>query len=517
MYQILVYIITPILLLLLFWSFQLMRNWVQVRHIKGTSQFFFLPFRLPILCPNLSFAYWQAFIKATQQYGEEDGTLRVSFMARNAIMITDRDLLKEYFVLKQSSFEKPKFIYSMFEIIGENILSAGTTEQWKRHQRVCAPAFSIDNLQFMSETAVECTDLLRKEWDKKLAHKPSGIPLEGNDFTKITLEVLGRSGFGVSFGMFDTNDTKGHAFCHAIERIISHGMIICRLFEKDSVMYRLAVSVSGVSGALQLANQVMTELIEKRTREVQEAINDPNVMMDTDTKQDRRDILSLLVKANVEEKLLTDMEIKSNALIFTAAGEETTSTTLQWIMYHLSKHVDVQKRAREEISRVLPNGKRPSFDDYHKLEYVTAIIMETLRFNAPIMAAAKQAKKNLTIGKYNIPKGTYVNAFIYGVHRCEKYYTNASVWDPSRWMDVEFRNGAQHDFSYIPFSMGLRKCIGFEFAKFEACMVLVRLLQFYEFTLLNREEEGDVMVEERGVTIRPGNLKVNIVPIVTEQ
>jgi cytochrome P450 len=52
---------------------------------------------------------------------------------------------------------------------------------------------------------------------------------------------------------------------------------------------------------------------------------------------------------------------------FLLAGHDTTSGTLQWCFYHLSKHPDVENKMIEEYSTVL-DGRDPEYDvstNYH--------------------------------------------------------------------------------------------------------------------------------------------------------
>ena len=79
-----------------------------------------------------------------------------------------------------------------------NILSAEDGVEWKRHHRVCAPAFSTANLQCMCVAAVRSTDLLvESKWEEMLRRDKEGFRLDLNDFSDVTLDVIGKAGFGV--------------------------------------------------------------------------------------------------------------------------------------------------------------------------------------------------------------------------------------------------------------------------------------------------------------------------------
>jgi len=50
----------------------------------------------------------------------------------------------------------------------------------------------------MCEAAIESTDLLIKtKWDKLLKEHKEGFQLDLHDYSEITLDVIGKAGFGV--------------------------------------------------------------------------------------------------------------------------------------------------------------------------------------------------------------------------------------------------------------------------------------------------------------------------------
>jgi len=176
----------------------------------------------------------------------------------------------------------------------------------------------------------------------------------------------------------------------------------------------------------------------------------------------------------------------------------------------LSKHPEIQQKVYDEIERVL-GGRAPTYDDVPSLTYTNAVIMETLRYHPPVINVFKHVCKKATkIGKFDIPKGTLVASLIYGAHHRNELWPNANKYDPERFMDAEFRESVQHDFTWIPFSAGNRKCIGYKFALLEACVILTKMIQSYQFTLLN-DESVDPVTEKPGVTSRPtDNLKLKV-------
>ncbi|KAL9654311.1 hypothetical protein ABK040_010342 [Willaertia magna] len=475
------------------------KQYLKLKDIQGVFQVAFTPFRIPIIAPHIYLGDQNVKDNLIQKYGDkETGSIRCSVYYTNSISFSDPKLMKEIFTSKGSFFDKPMATYEGFNIFGANILSALDNETWKKHHKVCAPAFSIKNLEHVCEMAVKSTDLLiERKWDLKLDNQEIGFELDLGDYSDVTLDVLGKVGFGIDLSIF-SDDLEGRKFRTALETVISVGVIVRRYLFRFPLLLHLAEHLLGLKEKNRYVSNRLDEIIKKRHEELNRDIMDNN------------DLLSLLVKANIEEKgLLTQEEIKSNAAIFALAGHDTTATLLQWVTYELAKHPEVQERARKEINELLQNNRSPTYDDYCKLNYINAIIFEGLRLHPPVPTVFKVSKKDVQIGKYSVPKDTLIALLIYSVNRSEKLWENATTFNPDRFINQETRQKTQHDFTWIPFSMGLRKCIGFQFALFEATMILTRVLQFYEFKLLNDESKQEEQVREvTFVTTRPSNLRV---------
>jgi cytochrome P450 len=70
---------------------------------------------------------------------------------------------------------------------------------------------------------------------------------------------------------------------------------------------------------------------------------------------------------------------------------------------------DVQKKAQDELDRVLGDNRLPSFADKSTLPYISCIVWECLRWNpvAP-MGLAHYVTEDDEYNGYRIPKGSTV-------------------------------------------------------------------------------------------------------------
>lgn len=64
----------------------------------------------------------------------------------------------------------------------------------------------------------------------------------------------------------------------------------------------------------------------------------------------------------------------------------------------------------------------------------------------------------MTIGPYQVKKGSCVGTNIIGACHNPKYWKNPGVFDPDRWLDKD--QLSEQPYAFTPFSAGPRACIG---------------------------------------------------------
>jgi cytochrome P450 len=188
------------------------------------------------------------------------------------------------------------------------------------------------------------------------------------------------------------------------------------------------------------------------------------------------DLLGKLIAARMNDELIRDQ-----MLTMFIAGHDTSTALLAWSLYLLTIHPDVLKRVQAEIDTVI-GSQAPEYGHARQLRYLDCVIKETLRLYPPIHLGSRIAAEDLTFGEFNISAGTRVLYSIYLTHRDKKYWPNAAVFDPDRFLPEQ--GSSRPSYTYLPFGGGPRNCIGAAFAQVEAKIVLARLLQRYQFRLV---------------------------------
>lgn len=104
------------------------------------------------------------------------------------------------------------------------------------------------------------------------------------------------------------------------------------------------------------------------------------------------------------------------------AGSDTTSSTLISLVLGLCAYPEVSAAAWRELKSVIGEDRSPTYDDYDSLPYIRALVAETLRWR-PVAVIGGQPHSNIEDDVYKdyfIPKGTWIQANLYGIHRNEK-------------------------------------------------------------------------------------------------
>ncbi|KAG2370580.1 hypothetical protein C9374_000378 [Naegleria lovaniensis] len=187
--------------------------------------------------------------------------------------------------------------------------------------------------------------------------------------------------------------------------------------------WEILLQCSGAQQNVQYWSDTLDEFIVERKKKIEKG-----------EEISQQDLLSLMVKANIENNDLTTDHVKSNALLLFLAGTETSSNTLQWVIYELAKRPEIQKRAHQEVDEVLQNGKLdPSFQLYDSFVFCNAIIHETLRCHPPVGSLSKRCIKNTQLGKFEIPKGTAIHPLITQANKNDQVWELHHTFHPDRF------------------------------------------------------------------------------------
>ncbi|CAA3001758.1 cytochrome P450 71A8-like [Olea europaea var. sylvestris] len=164
------------------------------------------------------------------------------------------------------------------------------------------------------------------------------------------------------------------------------------------------------------------------------------------------------------------------------AGTETSSAVLEWAMTELLRHPTVMKKLQNEVRGILHGKQDITLDDLEKMQYLKAVIKETLRYHPPVPLIPREAGRDAKIMGYDIAAGTMVLVNALAIGWDPAFWDEPENFEPERFLNSSIDFNGLH-LQYIPFGIGRRICPGIGFAKVLIELVLANLMQKFDWKL----------------------------------
>ncbi|KAF8712676.1 hypothetical protein HU200_028437 [Digitaria exilis] len=197
------------------------------------------------------------------------------------------------------------------------------------------------------------------------------------------------------------------------------------------------------------------------------------------------DMMDRLIEAVDEHgRKLEDDEIIDVLIMYLNAGHESSGHITMWATVFLQENPEIFERAKAEqeaIMRSIPATQQGlTLRDFRKMEYLSQVVDETLRFVNISFVSFRQATKDIYVNGYLIPKGWKVQLWYRSVHMDPQVYPDPKKFNPSKWEGQTPRAG-----TFLPFGLGARLCPGNDLAKLEISVFLHHFLLGYRLVRKN--------------------------------
>ncbi|XP_064393862.1 cholesterol 24-hydroxylase-like [Halichondria panicea] len=202
-------------------------------------------------------------------------------------------------------------------------------------------------------------------------------------------------------------------------------------------------------------------------------------------------------------------ELVDNFYSFLGAGFDTTLNTIQFSIILLTQHPNIMIRVVEEVGEVLGDRTQVTVEDLKKLTYMEQVLYETLRLYTIISGGIpKSLHCDVNVDEdLTIPAKTTCMLISSVISSKAKYFEDPEVFNPDRFVPATSPDG----FTFFPFGIGHRACIGKHFALMEAKMFLARFFQTFTVSL---PDDYTLMPELEGLTLKPqGDLDCTLAPV----
>ncbi|KAK2772190.1 bifunctional p-450:NADPH-p450 reductase [Colletotrichum kahawae] len=434
------------------------------------------------------------------QYGE---IYRLHFPGRSLVFCSTQALVNE--TCDEKRFKKcvNSALNEIRDGVHDGLFTAKMGEEnWGIAHRVLMPAFGPLSIRNMYDEMHDIATQLTLKWARYGPDEPIMVT---DDFTRLTLDTLALCSMGYRFNSYYSPTL--HPFIEAMGDFLTEAGNKPRRPPLPGVFFR--AKDQKFKDDIEILRNTAKGVLESRKAEGE--------------KSTRRDLLTAMLEGvdTKTGKKMTDESIMDNLITFLIAGHETTSGLLSFAFYQLLKHPECYQKAQQEVDSVVGKG-RIHVDHLSKLPYINGVLRETLRVNATIPVFSVEAfEDTLLAGKYPVKKGEVIINLLAKSHLDPLVYgDDATEFKPERMFDENF-NRLQKEFpnSWKPFGNGMRACIGRPFAWQEALLVMVMLLQNFNFVLDPNYSFG----VKQTLTIKPKDmymraiLRDNLTPTTLER
>ncbi|MFF0818395.1 cytochrome P450 [Rhodococcus sp. NPDC003318] len=362
-------------------------------------------------------------------------------------------------------------------LVADGLFTAYNWESsWSRAHEVLVPGFTKDAMVSYHGTMVEVVDELCKDLESR-----SGdfVPVV-DEMGKLTLEVIGRCGFGYSFDSFGESE---HPFVTAMSRALTYA--------QDT-----AIPLPFIGKWLRRNEEQQNEIDRRLLAETVDQV----IANRQESGERRLDLLDRML--HPEEGAGLDAEnIRNQVLTFLVAGHETSVNALSFALHFIAQNPEIAARMRAEASAVIGAGP-VQYEDVPRLRYTRQVINEALRLWPTAPGFFRAAKQDTEVGGHKFSAGEWVFVLLLAVQRDPAWGADAEQFNPDRFAPEANRGRPAELFK--PFGTGIRSCIGRQFALHEMTLALATLLLRFDIT----PENGYELTVEETLTLRPKGLQL---------
>ena len=394
-------------------------------------------------------------------------TYRVFAPARGVYnyVINHPDDIKRVLLSNHRNYTKGEGMDRVKILLGNGIMTS-EGDFWRKQRRMMQPAFHRRVIDRFSTLIRTVNDKYAARWAAK-ASRSEPINLT-DDVSELTLDIVLRSIFGA-----DLNRLEQQMGANPFE-------VVAKEQNRD---LKFAFRFRSLT-------KLVAEMINRRRRETEEHF----------------DFLSMLMASRDREtdQPMSDKELIDEVLTLIVAGHETTAAALTWTWYLITQHPEVRAALEAEADRV-PDDQTLGLDAAEALAYTHQVLQESLRLYPPGWLITRRTLEADELGGYPILPRTDVFISPYVLHRHPGFWSDPEAFKPERFAGIDAEE--RHKFSYIPFAVGPRHCIGENIAMFE---MLVHISAMSRRFRLTRADDEPIELEAQ-INLRPrSNLMMTV-------
>ncbi|XP_075167440.1 uncharacterized protein LOC142239539 [Haematobia irritans] len=383
----------------------------------------------------------------------------------------------EFILTSNTLLAKSKLYDILHPWLGDSLLTT-KGEKWHKHRKIITPSFHFKILQDFYDVMNNCsTKFIRKLHEVSQDDVILDFQALANRFA---LDVICETAMGIPINSIDNPDSE---FSHAVEFMSSNfNMRALHPLKRKIATYQFFPEYKVYCKSLAILKKFTYGVIEKRIEmlkeeEAQKAKAKPG----DEFTQRKMAFLDTLLTTTKDGRPFTRQELYEEVSTFIFEGHDTTASTISFVIFLFSRHLDIQKKAFAEQQHIMGDDmkRNATFQEIQDMKYLDMVIKETLRLFPAAPVVARHTEKEYNINGKIIPEDTSLSIFIMAMGYNEKVFPDPYRFDPERF-NPSNAQASHKPFEYVPFSAGPRNCIGQKFALLEVKTAVSKILRNFE-------------------------------------
>ncbi|XP_067011506.2 cytochrome P450 4V2-like [Anabrus simplex] len=408
----------------------------------------------------------------------------------------------ECLMIKHRIINHDHYLMKVYAPILGNGLIMSRGEEWKKQRRIIAPTLHIKVVETYTEVFNKQANILIT----KLKQLADGRTFDVYELLSLcALDMVCESSMGINMDVQkDESSNLGRTINNLIR--ISTKRSLRPWLSLDSIYYWTAMGKEEKRNTKML-NNIGQMVISNKMKEF---LGSESTSGSEEGKK-KSFLVHYMSSKKEEGSSFSEKELRDAVNNIMFGGQETTSSTMSFTLMFLALHPQIQEEVYQELRDVFADDwKRPvEPEDVKRMEYLDRVIKETLRMVPPVVVYTREISEEVKLHTCTLPAGCSAVIFSYVNHRNPKYFPDPERFDPDRFLPERCRE--RHPYSYIPFGVGPRMCVGIKYAEIAMAVVLATVLKSYRVLPVMTQEA--LLQLEIGIVARPvSGFKIKMLP-----
>jgi cytochrome P450 family 2 subfamily U polypeptide 1 len=363
---------------------------------------------------------------------------RLRLGSQMVVVLNSASVIREALHDHSETFAGRPYLHMIHETLhGKGVISAPYGREFNDHKNFLIKSFNRFGRRRRSSLENGCLDEVRLVAEK-LREKQSSPFRIGNMLSQIACNNI----CTLTFGRYFETMNLTSLFEKINDNFNQTATIACFNFLPFTRRFKPSIFKN-----VQDCNRVIQDLVvERQTNFDPEFVN--NIV---DAYLDEMGTHRNFSKENLDS-LVQDLFV---------AGTETVSNTLNWAIFYIVTHPEVQQKIHEEIDQIIGKDRAPCEKDRYQMSYTEAVLLESLRCHCagPILLP-RATTHDITFQNYFIPKDTFILVNMWSAMKDDQQWSEPEKFQPERFLDENNNLINVNHPAMMPFSVGKRACTG---------------------------------------------------------